>query len=145
MEELNKVLSPAEDKIENPGKNSRPFALTLICIAAFIFLGLYAIFTLLVLFKSGWISSVYHQYSSDGDSAKRANIFIYIIGVALHLIALWGILLIWKLKKRGYLYFSASVLILSVYHLLTDSASIITTASLVAFIILFGAFFKKFQ
>ena len=127
----------------DPVKSQRPVFLTLLSLFAFIFFGIFSILCLLALFNSGWIVDVKDQYLPSGGSSKGMTIFIFATGSILHLTAFFGVLQIWQQKKRGYLIYSISALILAAYQLLSDQISILTTVVYISLIILFGIFYRR--
>ena len=132
-----------QEKITHPGNSPRPLFLTIICLFAYVYFGIFSLFCLLALFKSGWIADVKDQYLPPGTSSKGMTIFIYSTATLLHLAAFWGVIKIWQQKRRGYLIFSVCALVLAAYQFFSDQLSLLTTLVYIGLIILFGAFYRR--
>jgi hypothetical protein len=145
MAEMNNEEIPKKSGNTEISRTKRPFFLTLIVLFACIFLGLYLIFNLLALFNSRWIYEVNKQYLQGDDSAPILTSLEYAVGVILHLTALTGIYLIWKMRRRGYLIFSGAILIISSIQLFTNGAPVMTTFVNIALLILLGTFYRRFE
>jgi hypothetical protein len=123
----------------------RPFLLTVICLFSFIFFGLIAVLFLLALIYSGSITDMVLKYAPE-NSPGRITILFYILGgFLLHALSLTGTLLMWKMKRLGYLLFGVSSLIIAGYQLLASQISPLTTGFYICFIIAFGLFLKKLK
>ena len=133
------------EKIIHPADSSRPILLSIICLFAFVFFGVFSILCLIALFKSGWIAEVNHQYLLPGTSPGMPVVLLYSAGSALHLAAFWGILQIWRQKKQGFLIYSVSALVLSSYQLLSDQNSLLTTVIYIGLILLFSVFYRRLK
>ena len=74
------------------------------------------------------------------------SVFGYLLGgLILHMLSLTGIILIWNMRRTGYLVFGVSSLIISGYQLFASQISPLTTAVYIALVILFGVFMKKLR
>jgi hypothetical protein len=123
----------------------RPFVLTLLCLFTFIFFGLISLVFLLALFFSGTISRMIFRYAPE-DSLSHASVIFYAVGgFLLHALSFTGVVLIWKLKRKGYILFGISTLLIALYQLFFSSISPLTTAIYVVFIIAFGVFLKRLK
>jgi hypothetical protein len=132
---------------QTSGENlaQRSLLLTLLCLFSFVFLGLITALFLLALLYSGSITDMVFRYAPE-YSFKNSAVILYILGgLLLHALSLNGTILIWKLKRLGYLLFGTSSLIISIYQLFATKISPLTTAFYIALIIAFGIFFKKLK
>jgi hypothetical protein len=145
MTETSKEELPAKGGNIQVESSKRPFFLTLVAIFAFIFIGFYLLFNLVALFNSGWIAKVNKQYLQGDDAPPILTTLEYTVGVFLHLAALVGLYLMWKLKRKGYLVFSGAVLIISSIQLFTNGAPVMTTFVNIALLILLGTFYQRFE
>ncbi len=127
------------------GSVQRPFLLTVLCLFSFVFFGLISALFLLALFYSGSIADMVLRYAPE-YSTKRVTVFFYILGgLILHSLSLTGTILIWKMKRLGYLLFGTSSLIISIYQLFATQISPLTTAIYIALILAFGFSLKKLK
>lgn len=140
MEEIS--TQPQNNK---KGVTRRPFLLTVLCLFSFIFFGLISVFFLLALLYSGSITDMVLRYAPE-FSVKSYTVVIYILGgLFLHALSLTGTILIWKMKRVGYLLFGTSSLIISIYQLFATKISPLTTAFYIVLILAFGFFLKKLK
>jgi len=111
----------------------------------FVFFGLISILFLLAIFNSGWITDVVNKYT-PGNLESRAKMIMFVLsGFILHASSFTGSVMMWMMKRKGYLVFAVSCLIISVYQLFQTKISFMTTAVYIVLIILFGFFYKKFR
>jgi hypothetical protein len=123
----------------------RPFLLTLLCFFSFVFFGLISLLFIIALFWAGTIADMVLRYAPE-HSVQRFSVFGYILGgLILHMLSLTGIILIWNMRRTGYLVFGVSSLIISGYQLFASQISPLTTAVYIALVILFGVFMKKLR
>lgn len=123
----------------------RPFLLTLLCLFSFVFFGLISLLFFIALFWAGTIADMVLRYAPE-HSVQRFTVFFYILGgLVLHLSSLTGIILIWNMRRTGYLIFGISSLIISGYQLFASQISMLTTAFYIVLIIIFGVFLKKLR
>jgi uncharacterized Tic20 family protein len=135
----------AKTKEAKPERTRRPILLTLISLFSFVFFGFIAILFLLALFNAGWITDVLNKYlPENGESHLR--VFMYILaGFLLHASSFAGTVMIWFMKKKGYMLFAVSGLIITSYQLFQSRISFMTTGVYIFLIILFGIFYKKLR
>ncbi|MCX6252724.1 MAG: hypothetical protein NTX61_18470 [Bacteroidetes bacterium] len=124
---------------------SRPLFLTVICLFAFVFFGIIAILFLLSVFWSGRITEVINQYMLQEKYAHFQIILITLGGFIFHAVAFAGIILIWNLKRTGYILFAIPVLLISGYQLFNHNIPVSSVAVYIALLILFGLFFRKLR
>jgi len=123
--------------------SKRPFPLVLLCLFSFVFFGLITVLFLFALLYSGSITDMVLRYAPDKSSSGSFVVLYIIGGLLLHALSLAGAIIIWKMRRLGYMIFGISSLIISVYQLFATQISPFTTAFYVAFIIAFGFFYKK--
>ncbi|MCX6247404.1 MAG: hypothetical protein NTW10_06700 [Bacteroidetes bacterium] len=140
MEEIKTTSSnPTKDALK------RPFLLTLLCLFSFVFSGLITLLFLLALLWSGTIADMVLRYAPE-NSASGITVFFYTLaGFLLHALSLTGIILIWRMKRIGYLLFGISFLIIAGYQLIASQISPLTTGFYIGLIIAFGLFLRKLK
>jgi hypothetical protein len=132
-----------EEKITVTGK--RPFLLTLLCLFAFVFYGITTLLFTVASLWSGTIADTVFQYAPE-KSFSAFSVYAYLFaGLFFHAAGLYGTILIWRLKKKGFLFFGIASLIIAVYHLFATQISPLTTLFYIIFILLFGLFYRKFR
>jgi hypothetical protein len=135
---------PAENPIA-PEVTSRPFALSLLSLAGLVFYGLIALIFLATCFYSGWISETILQYMPESAATHPVVLIIALTAFLFHAMAFYGILLIRKMRRRGYYIFGIPTLVIAASHLLTQRLSLLSLGVYIAFLFAFGAFLKKMQ
>lgn len=127
----------------NPVK--RPFLLTLLCLFSYVFFGLIALIYLLAIVFSGTLADMVLRYAPE-KYGTPSLVFVYSLGgFLLHTFSFLGILLMWKMKKLGYMFFGISSLIISSYQVFASRISPLTTAVYIFLLIAFGLFIKKLR
>ena len=111
MEEINKTDNTPKEAA------SRPLVLTLLCLFSFVFFGLASVLFLLALLWSGSIADMVLRYAPE-QAVNRVGVLFYILGGLLfHSVSFAGTILIWKMRRAGYLIFGTSSLIIAAYQL----------------------------
>jgi hypothetical protein len=123
----------------------RPFLLTVFCLFSFVFFGLITILFLLASFYSGSITDMVLRYAPENSLSKATILFYILGGFLLHAISFSGIVLIWRMKRLGYIIFGISSLIIAGYQLFATQISPLTTSFYIVQIIIFGFFLKKLR
>lgn len=121
---------------------TRSMLLTMLCLGSFVYFGIISLIFLAALFNTGRIAVVMNQYIPPGADSKSQVLFATITGFALHGLAFYGILRIWKLRKTGYYLLGVSCLVMASYQLLNPAAAVASAAIYIIFIILFGIFYR---
>jgi hypothetical protein len=132
--------TPKEDKVLK-----RPFILTVLCLFSFVFFGLMTVLFLLALLWSGTLADMVFRYAPERISPGISVFFYTLGGFLMHALCMTGIILMWKMKRKGYLLFGISALIIAGYQLLATQISPLTTGFYIGFILVFGLFLKKLK
>ena len=140
MDELSKTPQNTQEE-----RAKRPFLMTVLCLFSFVFFGLISVLFLIALLYSGSITDMVLRYAPV-NSPARITVHFYILGgFLLHALSLAGTILIWKMRRLGYLLFGISSLIISAYQLFATQISPLTTAFYIGLILAFGFFLKKLK
>jgi hypothetical protein len=123
----------------------RPFLLTVICLFSFVFFGFLSLLFLLSIFYSGRITEILQKYSPEDNKSRLALTAFVVAGFLLHALSIYGTLLLWKMRRRGYMIFGIPVLIIAAYQLSQTKIFFTTTLVYVGLIILFGLFYKRMR
>lgn len=137
---------PADKKIlPVAGSIQRPFLVTLLCLFSFVFFGFIAILFIVALFYSGNITGIVNKYLPE-HPVSTSGVFLYTCaGFLLHIFSVAGSAMIWRMKRKGYILFAISSLIITSYQLSQTQISFMTTSVYILLIILFGIFYKKMK
>lgn len=123
----------------------RPVFLSVICLFSFVFFLILTMLFLISLFFSGRISDVIMTYLPEEEMTKT-QVFLFITaGLVLHGSALTGTVLIWKLKKAGYLFLGIPCLIMASYQLFQPQITVAMTGIYILMILLFGLFYRRLR
>jgi hypothetical protein len=140
MEEINTTAGNTRKETAK-----RPFLLTVLCLFSFVFFGLISVLFLVALLYTGSITDMVLRYAPE-NSPARITVLSYILGgFLLHALSLTGNILIWKMRRLGYILFGISSLIIAVYQLFATQILPLTTAFYVGLILAFGFFLKKLK
>ncbi len=125
--------------------SKRPFLLTVLCLFSFVFFGLISACFLFALLYSGSITDMVLRYAPENPPSRITVLFYIFGGFLLHGLSLAGNILIWKMRRLGYILFGISSLIIVSYQLFATQISPLTTAFYVGLILAFGFFLKKLK
>ena len=140
MEEINTTTGNTREEVAK-----RPFMLTVLCLFSFVFFGLISVLFLVALLNTGSITNMVLRYAPENSPARTTVLFYILGGFLLHGLSLAGNILIWKMRRLGYILFGISSLIIAGYQLLATQISPLTTAFYVGLILAFGFFLKKLK
>jgi len=140
MEEINTTTGNTREEVAK-----RPFMLTVLCLFSFVFFGLISVLFLVALLYTGSITDMVLRYAPENSPARITVLFYILGGFLLHGLSLAGNILIWKMRRLGYILFGISSLIITGYQLLATQISPLTTAFYVGLILAFGFFLKKLK
>jgi len=121
---------------------SRPFGLSVFCLFGFVYFALLSLLFMLAIFYSGWITNVTNKYVPAEAVTRTQVILVFITGALLHGVAFAGLILIWKMRKLGYLLLCVPCLAVASYHLFQSQISISATIFYISFIIIFGFYYR---
>jgi hypothetical protein len=140
-------MEDSEKKLEKTGVElpERPFLLTVISLFSIVFFGLISILFLLAFLNSGWINDLMNKYTPENRDSQIKMIAFLLAGFTLHALSFTGSIMLWMMKRRGYIIFAISGLIIASYQLFQTKISFISTSVYIVLIILFGLFYKKLR
>jgi hypothetical protein len=97
MEEQNTTMPVAQE-------TKRPGLLTVACVLTMIWSGLMTLLCLIGVFASGWIAGMLESYMQGfGALGGAAFLIIFIIGLVMWGLSLWGAIKMMGLKKSGFI------------------------------------------
>jgi len=132
-------------EVSLPVPRKRPFVLTLLCIASFVYFGLISLALLFSLFYTGSLRDLLNTYIV-GHPVSTFRVFAFLLMLlVMYASAFTGTLFMWKMKRAGYYLFAIPVLAISVYQLFQAEIPVFSTGILITLLILFGLFYKRFH
>lgn len=123
----------------------RPLVLSVLCVAAWIFFSLLTLLFCAGLYNAGWITEVTNHYIPGERYTTTRFIFSFGAAALLHAIAFTGVVLIWRLRRTGYTLLGIACLAISAWNLTQGTAGAVNTALYIAFILLFGLFYRRLR
>ncbi len=123
----------------------RPLALSVLCVAAWVFFAVLTLLFVAGLWNARWITEVTNHYIPGERYTTTRFIFSFGGAALLHAIAFTGVILIWRLRRTGYTLFGISSLVISAWNLAQGTAGATQTALYILFIILFGLFYRRLR
>jgi hypothetical protein len=123
----------------------RPFLLTTLCLISFVFFGFLSLLLLLALFYSGTITEILNKYTPAHLNSRASLTFFMLAAFLLHVACLAGVVMMWKMKHKGYILFGISALVIALYQLLQTNISFATTSVYIGALLLFGLYYKKMR
>jgi hypothetical protein len=123
----------------------RPFLLTVFSLFSFVFFGLISVLFLIALIFSGSITDMVLRYAPENSPARITVLFYILGGFLLHGLSLAGNILMWKMRRLGYILFGISSLIIAAYQLFATQISPLTTAFYIGLLLAFGFFLKRMK
>ncbi len=137
-------VKPVKEKKTGPS-GRRPVLLTIASLFAMVFFTVIAALFGAALAGAEWIARVTNQYvQHDTWSAGEVG-WLFTMGLILHLAGLTGVILIWFMKKAGYLLMGISCLIIALFQLFNPQFTVATVAAYILLILFFGLFYRRFH
>lgn len=94
-----------EDKIQLP--SNRPFIVSIVCIAFFVYSGLNALIFFFSIIFNSWISETLSDYFPEKDIEQINILVISIVAFGLNALSFLGTWYIWNMRKKGFYILSA--------------------------------------
>lgn len=129
----------------------RPPLLTVLCIFTFIWSGLWTLVSLTGIFSSAFISDyLYEFYPELGTFAVNMVIIVCTVGLLLFGLSLWGAILMFHLRRPGFVLYTVSSGMMLIFQLFTVMSNLTPVNAMylivsIIFIILYSLFVKKMR
>lgn len=102
-----------------------------------------ALLLVISLFYAGSFRSLLNTYLA-GATLNTSGVFLIIASLFIvYACAFAGILLMWRLRRKGFYLFVGAVLILGVFQLFSNDFSFLSTTILIILLLFFSLFFRK--
>ncbi len=129
-----------EQKI--PIKPTRPFLLSILCVALFVHSATLTIIFLLATFFNGWIFSMLQDYFPEKNINNSSVLMLSLLGFVLNGLAFTGIYNMWKLKRSGLYLYSAASLVFILFPFFLGFGNL---ASIIIIVVLIGLLFLFYR
>lgn len=124
---------------------SRPFFLSILCIAIFIYAGFLAFLFLLAIIFNQWVTNTMVDFFPEKILTNAHVIIISILGFVLNCVSVIGALYLWKLRKKGFYLYLISNLVFILFPFLIGYGNLYSAVILVLIILLIALFLKKLK
>ena len=99
-------------------ENSKSFLLSLLSVVILTYSGVLELFTIALSIKYKWVTEVLNDYMPNESFSETKVLMLSLTGMVIFGITFWSALLIWKLKKSGFvIYFSITIITIFVLKL----------------------------
>jgi hypothetical protein len=124
-------------------ESKRPFFLSILCVAVFVYSTVFILIFLAVASYNNWIGHVLTDFFPEAKVEKSTILWLAITGFILYSLSFTGAVFIWRMKRLGIIiYIAASIMIASIPFLF-GLGSIINVIVFSALIIAFIFFYRK--
>jgi len=121
----------------------RPFFLSILCIAIFVYAGfLSALFLFALLFYT-WVTVTLEGFFPEKNLITNNVILISIIGLLLNIASLVGAIFLWKLRRKGFYIYLFSNLIFILIPFFIGYGNLYSAAILVLTLVFISLFYRK--
>ncbi|MEI7490404.1 MAG: hypothetical protein WCK92_03335 [Bacteroidota bacterium] len=139
-------MEPHSPDTPNPvPRQKRPFFLEVLCIFGWVYFFVFSVLFLAGFFFSGWVSNAINLYTPVNRFSGIEMRLILGAYSLLFILAFTAIILIWKLRRYGYYILGVSCLLLASFHMAFPGLAFSGTIIFIAFLVLFGLYFRRFR
>lgn len=129
----------------DPPLRPRPVLLTVLSLFAFVYFGVFTLLFLAGFFMSDTLTEITNQYAGDEEITRSGILALCTVALVLHALALTGVILMWRMKRKGYYLTALASLAIAALQFLLPGLSVASTAVYISLIFLFGFFIRKFH
>lgn len=126
-------------------KHQRPFLLSVLLLALFVYSGLMSLLFLLALIYTHWLTDVVNDYLGNTEVQQQGVLLLSVAGFILHLVSLTGIIFMLRMKRIGFYLFVTAVLLIIVLPFFFGYGSIYSAIIFLLTIIFLGFFYQKLR
>jgi len=124
-------------------KKQRPFFLSILCVAVFVYSGLFTLLFLTGIIFNKWFTTILNDFLPERNFKSTLILLLNLSGVILYGLSFLGAFYIWKLKRRGFYIYLVSTIILIVAPYFIGLGSTINTIIFLLLILLLGIYYRK--
>lgn len=132
---------PTDTSLKNMRK--RPFFLSILCIAIFVYAGFLSLLFLFALIFNTWVTSALDEFFPEKTLISNHVVLISLIGFVLNIVAVIGALFLWRLRKMGFYFYLISNLIFIFLPFFIGYGNIYSAMILVLILIFISLFYRK--
>lgn len=126
-------------------RNTRPFFMSLLCIAAFVYSVVFALINITGILFRDWIISFLTDYIPEKHFDEGNILIVCITGTLLYALSFTGVIYMWKLKRPGFYIYGITTLLIIFIPYIFGLGNIITSVVLGLMLILFSLFYRRFH
>ena len=123
----------------------RPFFLSILCIAIFVYAGFLAALFLFALLFNIWVTVTLEGFFPEKNLITNNVILISIIGLILNIASIVGAIFLWKLRRKGFYIYLFSNLIFILLPFFIGYGNIYSSTILVIMLLLITIFYRKLK
>ncbi len=137
----------AEESTDKSFKDTvnRPFFLSIICIAIFVYAGFLVTLFLFGLIFNTWVTATLDDFFPEKNLISNNVVLISTIGFILNIASIIGAVYLWKLRKIGFYLYLLSNLIFIFSPFLIGYGNLYSASILILILLLIVLFLKKLK
>jgi hypothetical protein len=128
---------------QQDGPGGRSLVYSLLCMISFAFFTTLSVLTLTAALLSGTIAAMIRQYLPEHEYTSQQIMVLFVAVFAAHLTGVIGTWLLWRLRRTGFYILGAVCLLMAAVQLFIPGVTVVFTVVYIAFIFLFGLFFRR--
>ena len=130
---------------ENDIIHHRPFVLSILCIALFVYTGILSLIFLLSILFNGWISNTISDFFPERNIVNRNILILSLVGFLLNSISFYSTYAIWRLRKFGLYLFSVASILFLIYPFFLGFGNFYSVVVMIIIIGLLFLFYRRFK
>jgi len=130
---------------ENDIVQHRPFILSILCIALFVYTGILSLVFLFSIIFNNWISNTISDFFPERNIENRSILILSVIGFLLNGISFFSTYTIWKLRKSGLYLFSVASILFLIYPFFLGFGNYYSVVVMIVIVGLLFLFYRRFK
>jgi len=126
-------------------EQKRPFLLSILCTAVFVYSVFFAILFIAGLIFREWVTNLLNDYLLNRQYDTNSVILFSLSGIFLYGLSFASALLMWRLNRIGLFLYIFTTLLLVIIPYFIGFGNLINVAVFSILIILFSAFYRRFK
>lgn len=122
---------------------SRPFFLSILCIAIFVYAGFLTFLFLLSIIFNLWVTNTLLDFLPEKTLSNGLVLIISILGFVVNGISVLGAFYLWRLRKTGFYLFLISNLVFILFPFFIGYGNYYSTVILIVMLLFIALFLKK--
>jgi hypothetical protein len=133
------------EKQEHASIITRPFLLSVFCIALFVYTGILSIVFLLATLFNKWISNAIDEFFPMREVSSAEVLFLSLLGLLLSGVSFYSVISIWRLKRAGLYIFTFSMLFFQAIPFVFGFGNILSIIVMGVIILSLFLFYKRLK